>query len=108
MKHRPITIKEANAFVLAHHRHNKPVAGMRFALAAYVETETVGVCIVGRTTARLLHGDDVAEVTRLCASPTAPRNTCSYLYGAARRVWQSMGGRRLITYTLTEESGASL
>ena len=108
MKHRPITIKEANAFVAQHHRHNKPVTGGRFAIAAYDDAGTVGVCIVGRTTARLLHDNDIAEVTRLATHANAPKNTCSYLYGAVRRIWQAMGGRRLITYTLARESGDSL
>jgi hypothetical protein len=38
----------------------------------------------------------------------APRNCNSLLYGSCRRVWFEMGGRKILTYTLTEESGASL
>jgi len=30
------------------------------------------------------------------------------LYGAAWRAWRAMGGKKLITYTLQTESGASL
>lgn len=108
MTHRPITIREANAFVAMHHRHNKPTQGGRFAIAAEHDGRVVGVCIVGRTTARLLHSDTTAEVTRLCVAPDAPANACSFLYGAAKRSWQAMGGKRLVTYTLDKESGASL
>lgn len=108
MIHRPITIKQANAFVAAHHRHNKPTQGGRFALAAEHDGKIIGVCIVGRTTARLLHDDTTAEVTRLCVAPDAPANACSFLYGAAKRAWQAMGGKRIVTYTLDKESGASL
>jgi len=33
MEIRPITLKQANAFVQQHHRHNGPVAGQRFSLS---------------------------------------------------------------------------
>ena len=49
-----------------------------------------------------------AEVLRVCVMPDAPRNCNSLLYGACRRVWFEMGGRKILTYTLTGESGASL
>lgn len=29
---RPLTLREANAYVAAHHRHNKPVVGHRFSI----------------------------------------------------------------------------
>ena len=47
-----------------------------------------------------------AEVTRCCTDGT--RNACSILYAAAWRAARAMGYRRLITYTLPEEGGASL
>lgn len=108
MKVVPITIKAANAFVLAHHRHNKPTQGGRFAIGAIDGDRMVGVAIVGRTLARMLHDDLTAEVTRLAVCDGAPDNACSFLYGACRRIWATMGGQRLVTYTLTTESGASL
>jgi hypothetical protein len=37
-----------------------------------------------------------------------PSGAPSALYAAAWRAWRSLGGRRLITYTLPEEGGASL
>lgn len=49
-----------------------------------------------------------AEVLRACVHLDAPRNGNSFLYGACWRVWRAMGGRRLVTYTLQDESGASL
>lgn len=104
----PTTRDEANAFVAQHHRHNKPVKGCRFALEARLGDEVVGVAIVGRTVARLLHSPVVAEVTRVAVKDGAPKGTGSFLYGACRRVWQAMGGFRLITYTLDEESGSTL
>jgi hypothetical protein len=105
---RPTTLKEANAIIAQWHRHNKPTQGGRFALKALDGDKLVAVAIVGRTTARMLHEDTTAEVTRLCAIDDAPNNACSFLYGACRRVWMTMGGKRLLTYTLKSESGASL
>jgi hypothetical protein len=47
-----------------------------------------------------------AEVNRV-ATDGCP-NACSALLGAARRAVFAMGYRRIITYTLPEEGGASL
>jgi hypothetical protein len=46
------------------------------------------------------------EVTRLCTDGTA--NACSFLYGAARRAAFALGYRRLGTYLLASENGASV
>jgi len=50
----------------------------------------------------------VAEVTRTCTSPIAPKGAVSFLYGAATRVCREMEYDLLVTYTLTDESGAPL
>jgi hypothetical protein len=94
--------------VNAHHRHSAPPVGARFAIEALCDGEVVGVVIVGRTVARKLHEATTCEVLRCCVKDDAPRNACSYLYGAARRVWQSWGGHKIITYTLADEPGDSL
>jgi hypothetical protein len=106
--HHPVSLAAANAIVEQYHRHNVPTVGHRFAIAAYEEGRSVGVAIVGRPVARALDQEGVAEITRVCSVPDAPRNTNSYLYGACRRIWQAMGGSKLITYTLASETGASL
>jgi len=62
--------------------------------------------MVGRPVARLLHDGWTAEVLRLCT--TGERNACSMLYGASWRAARALGYRRLVTYTLPEEGGASL
>ena len=36
------------------------------------------------------------------------RNACSFLYGAAWRAAKAMGYRRIVTYIMPEEGGASL
>lgn len=103
-----LSLREANAFVLQHHRHNKPVQGHKFSIGAVKDGNLVGVAITGRPVARKLDDGFTAEVTRLCVLDDAPKNACSFLYRAAWRSWSAMGGQRLITYTLTSESGASL
>lgn len=102
----PCTRDEANEFVCAHHRHHGHVAGHLFALAAFAEHFIVGVAIVGRPSSRRLDDGWTAEVTRLCTDGS--RNACSFLYGASWRAARALGYRKLITYTLASESGASL
>ena len=108
MKVIPLTLRQANAFVAEHHRHSKPVVGARFSIGAEHNGELVGVAIIGRPVSRRIDHTRIAELTRNCVSADAPRNTCSFLYGRAWRIWQQMGGEQMITYTLKKESGASL
>lgn len=102
----PIPLDEANAFVREHHRHHQPVVGHKFSIAAAIADKVVGVAITGRPVAR--HHDDgwTLEVNRCCTDGT--KNACSFLYGAAWRATRALGYRRLITYTLASEGGASL
>lgn len=103
----PITLAEANAFVERHHRHHGPVVGAKFCVAV-ADSEGIvrGVAIVGRPVARALDDGWVLEVTRCCTDGTA--NACSMLYAASWRAARALGYRRLITYTLSSERGASL
>jgi len=108
---RPVTLREANDFVQNFHRHNGRTArdGGKFAIGAEdFEGELVGVVIVGNPLSATFMDGWTAEVLRLCTNAKAPKNCCSMLYGAAWRAWRAMGGRKLITYTLQTESGASL
>lgn len=102
----PIALDEANAFVARHHRHHKPVVGHKFSIAAASGDTIVGVCIVSRPVSRMRDDGWTLEVTRLCTDGT--RNACSILYGAAAKAVFAMGYRKIGTYTLPEESGASL
>lgn len=102
----PISLKEANAFVLQYHRHHKPVTGHKFSIAASNGNEIVGVAIVGRHVARYLDDGWTLEVNRLCTNGT--KNACSFLYAAAWRAAKNMGYKKLITYILDSESGVSL
>lgn len=106
----PITLREANDFVASFHRHNGRTArdGGKFAIGASDGDVLVGVAIVGNPLSATLMDGYTAEVLRVCVLPDAPRNTCSFLYGRCWRIWQQMGGKRMVTYTLASESGASL
>ena len=74
---------------------------------AVSEGEAVrGVAIIGRPVARMLQDGWTAEVTRLCT--LGDKNACSMLYAASWRAARALGYRRLITYTLQREGGASL
>ena len=106
----PLSLREANEFVEQYHRHNGRTTrdGGKYAIGASTGEELVGVVIVGRPLARRLQDGWTAEALRVCTSPDAPKGACSFLYAAAWRAWRAMGGRRMITYTLKSESGASL
>jgi len=103
----PMPLDQANAFVLAHHRHHQPVVGAKFCLGVAVTGGAiVGVAIVGRPVARHLDDGWTLEVTRVAT--TGQPNAASALYGAARRSAFALGYRKLITYTLASEPGTSL
>mgnify|MGYP005993095035 CR=1 FL=1 len=102
----PCSISDAKAFVHQHHRHHKPPVSALFAVAVASAGDVVGVAIVGRPVARGLQDSFTAEVTRVATDGT--RNACSKLYGACWRAARALGWRRLITYTLESEEGASL
>ena len=102
----PTTLREANAFVKAHHRHHKPVTGHKFSIGCEVEGRLVGVVIAGRPVSRYLDDGLTLEVNRLCT--TGEKNVCSMLYAAAARAAKAMGYRKIITYTLDSEPGTSL
>lgn len=104
---RPITLNAAQGFVNQHHRHNGAPQGHKFSIGLWADKKLIGVVIVGRPIAR--HNDDgtTAELTRCCVLEGQP-DANSMLYAAAWRAARAMGYRRMITYTLPAESGASL
>ncbi len=110
MKIVPLILREANDFVEQWHRHSARTSndGGKFAIGLEHDGQLVGVAIVGRPIARLLHEEGAAELLRLCTSPAAPKGAGSKLYARARRIWQLMGGTKFHTYTWADESGASM
>lgn len=103
----PITLREARAFVDAHHRHHRAPQGGLFAIGLEHGGAVIGVVIVGRPVAWRNDDDYTAEVTRLAVLEGHP-NGCSKLYAAAWRAARAMGYRKLITFTLQSEPGTSL
>jgi len=106
MEIRPITLREANAYVAQHHRHNMPTNGHKWSVACYDGDRLCGVAICGQPVARKLDDGLTVEIRRVCTDGT--RNACSMLYGACCRVAKAMGYKRVVTYTLESEPGASL
>lgn len=113
-----ITQKRANAFVAQHHSHNDPVRGDLFRAGAFLDSELIGVGIVGRPIARMLDDGLTAEVLRICTDGIERRVTdrrgeehtlpvCATLYASLARVWACFG-TRLITYTLEREAASAL
>jgi hypothetical protein len=103
----PCTVKDAMAFVAQHHRHHRAPNGGLWAVAVARDGEVVGVAIVAQPVARMLMDGWTAEVIRVAVREGNP-NACSMLYAACRRAALALGWRRLVTYTLPEEGGASL
>lgn len=101
-----ISLSQANAFVIDHHRHHDAVVGHKFSIAAYKDGSLCGVAIVGRPTGRYLDDGKTLEVTRLCTDGT--RNACSYLYSACARKAKKQGYKKIIKFILQSENGASL
>lgn len=102
----PIDLGEANAFVSEHHRHHREVLGHKFSLGAALGDKIVGIAIIGRPVARLRDDGLTLEITRLATDGT--KNACSFLYGASARAAFALGYKRIGTYILASELGASL
>ncbi len=103
---RPISFRDACDYVARHHRHHRPPQGHKFSVALWKDGNIVGVAIVGRPVARKADDGETLEITRLCTDGT--KNATSKLLGQVRRIAQTMGYRRVITYTLDSEPGSSL
>ena len=106
MEIRPITLRCASAFINLNHRHHPPTVGCKFAIGLYEGEKMVGCAVCGRPVSRHLDDGLTCEINRLCTDGT--RNACSKLYGAASRVAKEMGYKKIITYILQSENGASL
>lgn len=103
---RPIHLAPAREYIAQYHRHNIPPVGGKFAIACYDDGRLCGVAICGRPTARRSDNGLTLEIYRNCTDGTP--NACSKLYGAACKIARDMGYKRVITYTLASENGASL
>jgi hypothetical protein len=103
----PIHLAVAREFVAAHHRHSKPPHAHLYSIGLFADVlDLRGVVTVARPVNRHMDDGRTVEVVRLATDGT--RNACSRLYAAACREAKNRGYRRVITYTLATETGASL
>lgn len=106
MEIRPITLRQASEFINQYHRHHKATVGCKFAIGLYENDEIVGCAVCGRPVSRYLDDGLTCEINRVCTNGI--KNGCSKLYGACCRIAKEMGYKKIITYILKSENGASL
>jgi hypothetical protein len=103
----PLSLTKANEIVGEKHRHNAPLRSfLVFALGVADNGRLCGAALVGRTANKTFEDGYTLEIRRVACDGT--KNANSMLYGACARAAKALGYRRLITYTLPSESGASL
>jgi hypothetical protein len=103
----PVRYEDACGFVATWHRHHQPPTGHKFSIGVVTPDGTLrGVAMIGRPVARHLDDGTTLEVNRTATDSTPNAN--SALYGAAWRATKALGYTRLVTYTQTGETGASL
>ena len=102
----PLTQRQAAEYIATNHRHHKPARGDIFRIGAEIDGRLVGVIQCGRPSARGLQDGKTLEAVRLCTDGT--ENACSFLYSRAARVAKELGYKRIYTYILESENGASL
>ena len=107
MKIAPITFRDASDYINRFHRHHCATVGCKFCISVVDDAGQIhGVAVCGRPVSRRYDNGYTLEVNRVCSDGT--RNVCSMLYGACCRIAKEMGYRKVITYTLASENGASL
>lgn len=106
MEIRPITFRCACEFIKKYHRHHSPTVGCKFCIGLFKDENMVGCAVCGRPVSRYLDDGLTCEINRVCTDGTY--NACSMLYGASSRIAKEMGYKKIITYILESENGASL
>ena len=101
----PMRRDDMKDYIRHHHRHNKPPVGDMFRIGLYDGEQLVGVGCIGRPIARNLDDGLTVEITRTCTD--GRRNANSMIYGSLIRAALALGYKRIFTYTLKSESGAS-
>lgn len=103
----PITFREASEYINKYHRHHNATIGCKFCISVVDDDGQLrGVAVCGRPVSRKLDDGFTLEINRVCTD--GARNACSMLYGACVRIAKAMGYKKVITYTLQSEDGASL
>ena len=102
----------AMEFVREHHEHCGGLPGWRFGAGIWNGPTLLGVVIVGNVSGRGFNGRGWLEVRRVCLDRRIPPSlrwrACSMLYRWAADEAERRGWLKLITYTLSEETGMSL
>ena len=62
MEIRPLTLRQAGAFVAEHHRHARPARGHKFSLGLFDGEDLIGVACAGRPVARALDDGRAIEI----------------------------------------------
>lgn len=107
MRIAPITFHKASEYINQNHRHHNATIGCKFCISVIDDDGQLhGVAVCGRPVSRRLDEGFTLEINRVCTDGT--RNACSMLYGACCRIAKAMGYKKVITYTLQSEDGASL
>lgn len=107
MKVAPITFREASNYINLYHRHHNATIGCKFCISVIDDDGQLhGVAVCGRPVSRRLDDGYTLEINRVCTD--GAKNACSMLYGACCRIAKHMGYKKVITYTLQSEDGASL
>jgi len=103
----PLSLAEANAFILQRHRHHKPVRFHLFSIGCMDDNGLRGVAVVMRPVNqnRAVFGY-MAEVSRLATD--GARNVCSFLLARCAEAAFAMGYMGIQTYTRVDEGGGSL
>lgn len=99
---------EADEFVRTWHRHHEPAVGDLFRIGL-LDLEAGAICGIaqaGRPVSRMLQDGITVEVVRLATDGT--EHAASALYRAIWRATLALGYKKLITYTMADEGGASL
>ncbi len=109
---RPVSFRDAAAFVAAHHSHCGPPLMHRFSLGVWNGKRLMGVAMVGNPVARALMGRNLVEATRVCVRRDTERmlrdGCCSKLYAAAAHSAERAGHGKIITYLRADEEGTSI
>ncbi len=102
----PVTIGEARRFVEREHSHHHAPVGGLFAVGVEAAGKLCCVAIASRPVARKLDAvGTVAEVTRVASDRTP--HAASMCLAAIARGALALGFRRVVSYTVLGESGAS-
>ena len=105
---KPLSLAQANTLVDDLHRHHEPLSYHIVSIGAERRATAVlvGAAILHRPCSTVQDDRVTIEVARLVTDGT--ENACSFLLGACARLAWSLGYLRIQTYTMAEESGASL